>query len=164
MLERLRQRVQGVEVQHVGGRAVRVEADRGGGERRQRHRRAVGRLDARQAGHAHRRRPEQVLGRVGAVLAEALLVAQPRLEAGRVRHLRRVLDHGRSQRLAHPLLVLGHLLELLGDAHPALASPRLNSSAQVEGAGAEALDQLGFSAALDVLLRPVVHGALLRVR
>jgi hypothetical protein len=151
----------GIDTQHLLRRSVRVEADGRGGQRRQRRRRALGRLDA--SADAPRRAPEEVLRREGAVPTEALLVAYPRVEAGGVRHLPGVLDHRGARVFAHPLLVLGHRRQLRGDAHAALARARLAAGAQVEGARAELLDQSCLGAALGVLLRAVVHGTLLRI-
>ena len=162
MAQLTRQGELGVDAQHLLRRSVRIEADGRGGQRRQRRRRALSRLDA--SADTPRRAPQEVLRREGAVPTEALLVADPRVEAGGVRHLSRVLDHRGARVLAHPFLVLGHCRQLRGDAHAALARARLAAGAQVEGARAELLDQSRLGTTLGVLLRAVVHGALLRIR
>jgi hypothetical protein len=127
VLQLLGQRPRLVDVEHLVGRAVLVVADGGGGEGRQQRRHAV-RLDPALL------LPQQVLRRVEAGLAQPLLVAQPRLEAGVVRHAEARLRDGAG-------LAVARILEPLGDAHalvclillPGEAAAKLLLRAAVEG-------------------------------
>ena len=165
VLELSGERPRALDAEHLLRLAVLRERDRRRRQRRQRRRRRVRRLDRRDA--AHRAAAEQVLRREVAVLAHPLLVAQPRVEAGVVRHRALGRDHRRLRVLAHPLLVLLHLLELLRDAHPALARARLPAVGGVEGAGAKLLRERERAAGRRLvaarLALPVVRRARLQV-
>jgi hypothetical protein len=124
-----------------------------GRERRQPHRAAVRRLDA-----ATERLvlAQEVLGVVRAVHAQAPLVAQPRIEAGAVRH---AVGRGGGDRSTLRLVLLD-LRQLLNDARLLrLPLRRRLALSEVEGAVAERLRELALGATGGHPLRPVVSGA-----